>query len=64
MSKISSEATEKPGTGVLRMGAGELSKKNIRNEPDRSDLSFSFRLISCLLIYNQNVIPLRRKAKL
>jgi len=64
MSKISSEATEKPGTGVLRMGAGELSKKNIRNEPDRSDLSFSFRLISCILIYNQNVISLRRKAKL
>ena len=64
MSKISSEVTEKPGTGVLRMGAGELSKKNIRNEPDRSDLSFSFRLISCILIYNQNVIPLRRKAKL
>lgn len=53
MSKISSEATEKPGTGVLRMGAGELSKKNIRNEPDRSDLSFSFRLISCILIYIQ-----------
>ena len=49
---------------VLRMGAGELSKKNIRNEPDRSDLSFSFRLISCILIYNQNVISLRRKAKL
>ena len=27
MNKISSEATEKPGTGVLRMGAGELNKK-------------------------------------
>ncbi len=52
MSKIGSEATEKPRTDVLRMGAGELNTKNIKNEPEKSDLSFSFKLISCILIYN------------